>query len=179
MKQKLFLAGVVIVSSSFMLPLKNTKIYSDKLFAYIFMTVDPMTGKTKGKLEQLTALYQKPKGKTSSPAVYTVNGVKSPVRLKIAEAVFQMVPDDASITLNHNLYISLYKLTSTRTARTLTITTDGSGDVAILPITITQPDLYTYIISVTVAIFPGEYAFVDKSTTTADGNMRVWTFGID
>ena len=44
MKQKLFLAGVVIVSSSFILPLKNTKIYSDKLFAYIFMTVDPMTG---------------------------------------------------------------------------------------------------------------------------------------
>ena len=28
-------------------------------------------------------------------------------------------------------------------------------------------------------LIPGEYAFVDRSTTTADGNITVWTFGID
>jgi hypothetical protein len=55
---------------------------------------------------------------------------------------------------------------------------DG-GSAMYIPVTITKPDEYTIRISPSVAMLPGEYAFVDKTTITADGNVTVWTFGID
>jgi hypothetical protein len=38
---------------------------------------------------------------------------------------------------------------------------------------------YTYKIILGTALLQGEYAFIDKTTTTADGSVKVWAFGID
>jgi hypothetical protein len=42
----------------------------------------------------------------------------------------------------------------------------------------TEQRNYVRIVSAQ-ALIPGEYAFVDMSTKTTDGNITVWTFGID
>jgi hypothetical protein len=145
--------------------------------AYSFAALDPMTGKLRAKLEKITAVYQKPKGKTTTTSVYTIAGTKSPIRLKIAEAVFEVFSDQSTSTLNPSLYISLYKINSGKNNRTLTMTPEGS-DVMSVPINI-QTEPYSYRVIATVAMLPGEYAFIDKTTTTTEGNLTIWTFGID
>ncbi len=141
------------------------------------MTVNPVTGKGGLKPEKTTAIYVKPKGKTTSTD-YTIAGTKSPIRLKIEECVFDAFPDPSSATLNPSLYIMLYKVSSGKTNRTLTMNPDGSSAL-LIPITIAHPDLYTIRISPAVAMLPGEYAFVDKTTTTTSSDVTVWNFGID
>ena len=46
-------------------------------------------------------------------------------------------------------------------------------------INITRPDVYSIRINPAVAMSPGEYAFVDKTTAKVDCNMTVWAFGIE
>lgn len=179
MKQSIILTAIVILCLSFKIQLKESNnSLVPEMFAYFFSAIDPATGKIKAKLENTTAVYQKPKGKSTN-SVYTISGSKSAVRLKIAEAVFQTISDQSTGTLNPSLYLSLYKLSSGKSNRTLTISPDGSNDAMLLPVSIVQTYPLYYRISVNVAILPGEYAFVDKTTTASDGNVSVWTFGID
>ncbi len=167
MKHKLFLFITLAISCSFITAPD----------VYYLSTVDPTTGRDGTKPEKTIATYIKPKGKTTS-ADYTIAGAKSSKRLKIAETFFNAYPDESSTTLNPSLYIFLYKVTAGKTTRTLTMNPDGSGPMYI-PVTITKPDGYTIRISPGVAMLPGEYAIVDKTTTTTEGNVTVWTFGID
>lgn len=167
MKQNIFLAIILAIACSFI----------TATGAYYFSTVDPETGRDGTKPEKTIATYIKPKGKATS-ADYTIAGAKSLKRLKIAEAVFNAFPDESSATLNPSLYIFLYKVSVGRTTRTLTMNPDGSSSMYV-PVTISKPDGYTIRVSPAVAMQPGEYAIVDKTTTTAEGNVTVWTFGID
>ena len=167
MKHKFFLVILLAIACSFI----------TKPLIYYFSTVDPATGKDGTKPEKTIATYIKPKGKVTT-ADYTIAGAKSSKRLKIAEAIFNAYADESSTTLNPSLYIFLYKVTVGKTTRTLTMNPDGSGPMYI-PVTITKPDGYTIRVSPGVAMLPGEYAIVDKTTTTAEGNVTVWTFGID
>lgn len=180
MKRVLFLAIFIIITSSFLLPLTNSdKINKAVPPSYSFAALDPATGKIKAKLELSTAVFQKPKGKTTTTSSYTISGTKSSIRLKIAEAVFEIISDQSTGTLNPSYYISLYKLNTGKTNRTLTTNNDGSANSSTIQISIVSIEQLMYRISVNGAILPGEYAFVDKTTTMADGNVTVWTFGID
>ena len=167
MKHKLFLPLIAMLVCSFV----------TEPFAYLFSTVDPETGRAGTKPEKMTAMYQKPKGK-STDREYTIAGSTSRVRLRIEQAVFNAYPDQSSSTLDPTLYIGLYKLGSAKNNRTLSMTAEGGGENW-LPVTITTPDPYSIRIVPAVAMVPGEYALVDRTTTTSAGHVTVWTFGID
>jgi hypothetical protein len=61
---------------------------------------------------------------------------------------------------------------------TFTMNTYG-GSTSMIPFSFTMIDQFSRRIIVSGAILPGEYAFVDRTTTDAGGNVTVWSFGID
>lgn len=169
MKQKLSLFITLAIACSFI----------TKPFAYTLTAIDPAKGTVKATLEKSTAVIQT-KGKTSATSSsYTISNAKSLVRIKIGDAVFQSYSDKSTALLGPEDYISLYKLSSGKKDRSFTINTDGTMNSALIPISFTPTDVQMNRITPTQGLIPGEYAFVDRSTTTADGNITVWTFGID
>ena len=81
MKHKLLLAISTATLCSFML----------KPFAYTLSAVDPAKGTVKAILEKSTAMIQT-KGKTSTTSSsYTISNAKSLVRIKIGDAVFNLI----------------------------------------------------------------------------------------
>ena len=167
MKHKLFFILAAIICFSFM----------PKPTVYYFSSVDPVRGFDGRKPEKSTAVYQRPKGKATTND-YLISGVKSSARLKIEETNFFAYPDESSKSLNAFLYISLYKVNSGKINRTLSITGDGGGAMWI-PVNMIKVSESAYKIIPGAAMQPGEYAIVDKTTITAEGNYTVWTFGID
>ena len=146
-------------------------------FSYQVKTCMPTTDGTSGELlEQLTATLQKTKGKSTAPT-YTTNGVKSPIRFKLNETCFEVYADTGMPDPFQN--ISLYKLTSSKTGRTLTMINDGSNNSTWIPMQIPQVEPGKYKVYLGGAVTAGEYAFVDKTTTTSNGNATAWCFGID
>lgn len=179
MKHKLFLASVIVLSSSFVLPSKEVKkIVIPAPYAYQFGIMDVRTGKAKSGLQQTTAVKQ-PKKSTPTTLFYMFEGTRSSTRFKISNIVFQAVADDASQSLDPSNYIYLFKLNVDNANRSFTVNTNGSSNAMLVPITISLFERSTYKIIVGTAWTPGEYAFMDKSTTTANGDVKVWTFGID
>jgi hypothetical protein len=179
MKHKLFLAPLIVIFSSFVHPLKEVKeIATPAPFAYQFGIMDPQTGKAKAGLEQSAALIQTAKS-TATTLLYTIAGTKSSIRLNISNIVFQAVADASSAKLDPSYYIYLYKLSGNKANRILTVNSDGSSNAMMVPVTISLFERTTYKIIVGTGWAPGEYAFIDKSTATANGNVTVWTFGID
>ena len=169
MKQKILLAITMSIACSFI----------TKPFSFTIGTVDP-SGVVKAKLEKSTAMIQT-KGNTSlTSSSYTIGLAKSPVRIKIRDAVFQSSSDDPNSFLSSSDYISLYRLTSDKKNRSFTINTDGTTNAALIPINFIAGEtrLNTKLMPAQ-ALLPGEYAFVDMSTKTADGNITIWGFGID
>ena len=178
MKQKLFFAATILLLSLFALASKKRiKNIIPPPFAYSIYTVDATIGKVRAKLESSSAAYQKPKGKENA-ATYNITGAKSSLRLKIADAVFQSDSEPSTGTLNPANYIGLYKLSVGKSNRSFTMNSDGSS-ISMIPVTFTSLDQLSNRIAVSGAILPGEYAFVDRTTTDLDGNVKVWTFGID
>jgi len=176
MKHKLFFASIIIVASSFMIPVKKTaeKISSHPM-AYSIGTMDA-NGKV-GKLEQSIAYH---KTAVKIP-IHTIAGAKSSRRLKTTNFNFNVSPDNASSQLNPSYYIFLYKLNEASDRRTFTDnlnTSAPSTNPLIIPITITQKDSDSYSIEVQGALLKGEYAFIDKSTID-NAQITVWAFGID
>ena len=151
--------------------------FTAKPFAYSFASVDPATGKVKAKLQPNTAVKQKAKGKTSTAVTYLIDGSKSSVRLKFEDNSFEVMSDMQTSSLNPILYIEFHKITSGKNGRTLVID-PNSGD-NVIGFNISPVDGNVYRIIVGAALQSGEYAFVDKTTTTSEGNLTVWTFGID
>lgn len=172
MKQKTFgLLTIALVS------LLVFSAFRHHTFSYQVKTCRPTTDGTTGELlEQLTATLQKTKGKATAPT-YTIIGVKSPIRFKLNETCFEVYADAGMPDPFQNL--SLYKLTSSKTGRTLTMINDGSNNSTWIPMQIpqTEPGKYKVYLGGTMTV--GEYAFVDKTTTALNGNVTVWTFGID
>ena len=172
MKHKFSIAIIALACSLMFLA------FTSKPFAYSLSAID-MTGKTKTKLEQSLALLQT-KGKTSqTSSTYNISNAKSAIRLKISETVFRSSSDKSTLTMNPADYISLYKLTIGKTNRSFTMNTDGSANAALVPLVFSAEDYGFYKIGPANGLIAGEYAFVDKSTTTTEGNITVWTFGID
>ena len=167
MKQKILLAITLAIACSFII----------KPFSFTISAIDPK-GMVKATLEKSTAMIQT-KGKTSTTSFsYTISNSKSLTRIKINDAVFQS--NNLNSYLSANDYISLYKLSSAKTSRSFTMNTDGTTNTALIPINFIpgENQVYTKIIPAQ-GLIPGEYAFVDRSTTTSDGNITIWTFGID
>src|SRR6185503_2525402 len=121
---------------------------------------------------------QKGKGKNSTTSAYNISGARSSTRLKISQAVFQTESDKATLTMNPADYIILYKLTVDKNTRSFTINNDGSSP-SLLATTFTALDYGTHRVAPSSGLVPGEYVFIDKSTTTTDGNFTAWTFGVD
>lgn len=174
----LFVATLLCVSSFDLGPTAPEETADSTGFAYSFGSLEVETGRVKQKLEQSTALLQKPKGKASSSS-YSIAGAKSAVRLKLSETFFSAVSDASTGNLNPEHYITLYRLTAERSTRSYSVPADGSTSAMLVPITIQQVGGLEYRITVNTGLVPGEYAFVDKSTTTSAGSVTVSTFGID
>ena len=168
MKQKVFLAITLAIVCSFI----------TRPFAFTISQLDPKTGMAKATLEKSTAMIQT-KGKTSATSSsYTISNAKSLIRIKITDAVFQS--NNLNSYLSANDYISLFKLSSGKTSRSFIINTDGTPNAALMPLNFVPTEQRNYVRIVSAqALIPGEYAFVDMSTKTADGNITVWCFGID
>jgi hypothetical protein len=167
MKQKLFLFITLAIACSFI----------TKPFAFVISSIDPKTGLAKAPLEKSTAVIQT-KGKISATtSSYTISNAKSTVRIKINDAVFQS--DNLNSYLSANDNISLYKL-SIGKSRSFVINTDGTTNAALIPINFIPGEQRSHTrITPVQAFIAGEYAFIDMSSKTADGNITVWTFGID
>ena len=168
MKQKILPAIAFAIACSFIA----------KPFAFTISQLDPKTGMAKVTLEKASAMIQT-KGKTSvNSSSFTISTAKSLIRIRINDAVFQS--NNLNSYLSANDYISLFKLSSAKTSRSFTIYTDGTTNDTVIPVNFipTEQRNYTRIIPAQ-ALIPGEYAFVDMSTKTPDGNITVWTFGID
>lgn len=178
MKHKLPLIAIVLFSCVFLLSFNNSsKNKAPGFFAYSFSSVDPATGKIKAKLQPNTAIKQRAKGKASTAVTYLIEGSKSSVRLKFEDSYFDVLSDIQTSSLNPMLYIGFYKLTSGKNGRTLVI--DPNSGENVMAFNLFNVDANTNRILVGVALQSGEYAFVDKTTTTSEGHVTVWTFGID
>jgi hypothetical protein len=167
MKQKINLAIILAIACAF----------STKPFSFTIYSIDPKSGLAKATLEKSIAVIQT-KGKTSTTSSsYTISNAKSPVRIKITDAVFQSSTNSYDSPSDN---ISLYKLSSGKTSRSFTINTDGTTNAALIPVNFipTETRVNTKLMPAK-ALIPGEYVFVDMSTKTADGNITVWAFGID
>ena len=172
MKQKIF--GLSTIAFICLLTFSAFRYHN---FSYQLKTCGPTTAGVSGELlEQLTATPQKTKGKSTAPT-YTINGVKSPIRFKLNETCFEINADTGMPDPFQNIF--LYKLTSSKTGRTLTMINDGSNNSTWIPTQIPQTEPGKYKVYLGGTITAGEYAFVDKTTTTSSGNVTVWTFGID
>ncbi|MES1214489.1 MAG: hypothetical protein ABUT20_03145 [Bacteroidota bacterium] len=143
------------------------------VFAYTLTAIDVARGTVRATLEKSTAMIQT-KGKTSATSSsYTISKANSLVRIKISDAVFQSYSDKPTAFLGPESYISLYKLSSVKSSRSFTINTDGTTNPALIPVTFTPTYVQMNRITSTQGLIPGEYAFVDRSTTTTDGNITV------
>jgi hypothetical protein len=164
MKQKFFLAVFLL---AFVFVLSR---FGIRTFVYSFGYYDLYTYAKKGDLEMTTAVYQKAKGKT--PEKYTIAGTRSGVRVKMSDSFFGADISQSSNT-DFNSNAELYKLTSDASSRYYS----PASSPKISFTTKTGGTLVRIIISSTLQ--SGEYAFVDKTSTTSTGNVTVWTFGID
>jgi len=165
MKKNILLAITLAITCSFM----------SRPFSFTISSLDPKTGMANVLLEKSPAVIQT-KGKTAGS--YTINNAKSLIRIRINDAVFQS--NNLNTYLSANDYITLYKLSSAKTSRSFIINTDGTPNAALMPLNFVPTEQRNYVRIVSAqALIPGEYAFVDMSTKTADGNITVWCFGID
>lgn len=168
MKKKILTTSLLLSASIMLFS------FFQKPFAYKLRVEDPVTGMASALLEQSTTTLQKGKGKNSIASGYNISGAKSSTRVKISQAVFQSESDKSTLTMNPADYIILYKLTTDKNSRSFSISE------SLIPTTFTSIDrYYGYRVTSSFGLVPGEYAFIDKSTATADGNFTVWTFGVD
>jgi hypothetical protein len=142
-------------------------------FSYVVMSCS--TGYD-GQLEEATASLQKAKGKQATYPTYTIEGTRSAKRIPINQTCFQVLSGPGQS--DPFQYVSLYKLTAGKTNRTLTLNNDGSPNSTWIPVQMPL-DGDKYKVYLSKNLDKGEYAFIDKSTTAADGSMKIWEFGID
>ncbi|MES1221040.1 MAG: hypothetical protein ABUT20_36405 [Bacteroidota bacterium] len=174
MKNKILSAAVLILTSLFLLSAKQIS-SSPLLSGYSFGWYDLYTYAKKGDLQMATAIYQKAKGK--SVETYTITGTRSPVRIKIAESLLatditQSPNADPSTT------IELYKLAVDANNRYYSPTNTANSTYSKINFSAKSGGTLVKI-NFSSPLAPGEYAFIDKTTTATNGNVTAWAFGID
>ncbi len=168
MKQKFFLPAIVaIVCLTLFSAFKHT--------AFSYVVISCSTGYD-GQLEQANASLQKAKGKQTTSPTYTIEGTRSAKRIPINQTCFQVLSGAGQG--DPFQYVSLYKLTVGKTNRSFTVNNDGAANSAWIPVQMPL-DGDKYKVYLSKNLDKGEYAFIDKSTTAADGSMKIWVFGID
>ena len=178
MKQNLFAAAVIMILSSFSVPLKKADIKSVHLYFEYSFAAAGSTGMPEINLDKSSAVYQTSKGKTATP-VLNIDGAKSTVRLKTGTSEFlvRRVPGTTETPADA---IGLYKLSTDKRNRNLSLDATGVISSTKVNINLVQIDAYTYRITITGGIStPGEYAFVQKNMAAANSTLTVWCFGID
>jgi hypothetical protein len=178
MKQKLFFGVAVVLLSSFINPFKKTDVKLTPVSSSYTFSVPGTTGMPEKNLEELSAVYQLVKGKTTT-ALLTIAGAKSTIRLKVGAGEFRAHPiPGVVVTSSDN--ISLYKLDTDKKNRSLSLDATGVISATKINIYLTQIDAQTYRIAITGGIsLPGEYAFVDKNMAATNSTLTIWCFGID
>jgi len=178
MKQNLFATALIMLLSSFIVPLKKIDIKSIySYFEYSFAAAGS-TGMPEINLDKSSAVYQVPKSKTAIP-VLNIDGAKSTVRLKTGASEF-LVRRVPGTTETPTDAIGLYKLNADRKNRSLSLDATGVISATKVNINLVQIDTYTYKITITGGISAGgEYAFVEKNMAAANSTLTVWCFGID
>ena len=174
MKNKNLNAAVIILTSLFLLSAKQVS-PSPLLSGYSFGWYDLYTYAKKGDLQMATAIYQKAKGK--SVETYTITGTRSSVRIKVAE---NLLAADISQSPNADpsTTIELYKLAVDANNRYYSPTNTASSTYSKINFTVKTGGTLVRI-NFSSPLAPGEYVFIDKTTTATNGNVTVWTFGID
>ena len=167
MKHKIFSASLFVSVSIVLLS------FFQNPFAYTLRVMDPATGQPASMLEKLTATLQKGKSKSSTATAYTISGAKSSIRLKIPKIAFEINSDKSTSSMNPADYLVLYKLTTEKNNRSFL-----TGE-SLIPVDFSFVDGAGYRAVPSSGLIPGEYAFIDKSTTAADGSFTVWAFGVD
>ena len=167
MKRKIYTSLAIFICAGTLLS------FVPKPFAYTLRAMDPTTAQVASTLEKSTTTLQKGKGNNSTVPAYSISGAKSSTRLKISQAVFQTDSDKSTLIMDPADYLILYKLTTDKNSRSFSISE------SLIAISFTSIASGTYRVAPSSGLVPGEYAFIDKSTTTADGNFTVWTFGVD
>jgi len=177
MKQYSFATAIVLLLSSFFVPLKKINIHSSPLTSAYTFAAQGTTGMPDMNLEELSAAYQTTKGKTATASL-TINGAKSAIRLQVGAGQFiaTPVPGMPSVPSEN---ISLYKLITDKKNRSLTLDATGVISAAKMNINITQTYPLAYRITITGGLMSGEYAFVEKNMAKANSSLTVWCFGID
>lgn len=172
MKNKIFVAAISLIVFFFFL---SAKTISSSLSDYAFGWYDLYTYVKKGDLQIGTAIYQKAKGK--SVEAYTIAGTRSSVRIKIAES-FLAADISQSPNTDPTTTIELYKLAVDANNRFYSPTNTASSTYSKINFTFKSGGTLVRI-NFSSPLGPGEYAFIDKTTTATNGNVTVWTFGID
>lgn len=137
-------------------------------------------GGAKAPLERITATFPAAKGnKTTTTTVYEIAGGKSTVRIKAIEALFNASSDLKTSSTDPSTVIQLFKLDASKNKRNFSLTPDSKINSAEIPVSFHMEDNLNFKITIFNYLVPGEYAFVDKTSTTASGNVIVFAFGID
>jgi len=177
MKQKI--AGLVLIAFVCLLTLSSFKHYY--LNYQVIGCGINAAGATGELLEQATATLPKGKGK-SATSTYSFQGTRALTqRFKIGDQCLEVVASTGQS--NPTGIVSLFKLTVGKTNRSFSITEDGttaSGEISfqLTPVD-GSPGHFKVFLGPGATLFPGEYVFADRSTSTTDGKINVWAFGID
>lgn len=137
-------------------------------------------GGAKAPLERIYASLPAAKGnKTTTTTLYEIAGGKSTVRIRAIEALFNATSDLKTSGTDPSTVIQLFKLDASKNKRTFSLTPDNRINSIEIPVSFQAIDNLNFKITVFTALGAGEYAFVDKTTTTGNGNVMVFAFGID
>ena len=152
--------------------------YGPGFFAFNIYPV-AADGSVKAPLERTNAELL-PVPVKSGGAVYVITGMKSSRRMNAAEILFHAAPDFSSIRADPSTEIFLYKLEATKNSRMFSLHPTGRVQSQQVAVSFQEEDHgSSYKIVLTGTLGPGEYAFIDKTTSAPGGNVTVFAFGID
>ncbi len=136
-------------------------------------------GSIKAPLERTNAAMQPVPVKSGSP-VYIITGMKSTRRVNASETRFHAAPDFSSSSADPSAEIFLYRLEQTKNSRMFSLHPTGKIQSQQLTIFFHEENYgSSFKIVLTGTLKPGEYAFIDNTTTTTTGGVTAFAFGVD
>ena len=166
------IASMLVVCCSFIILNEKT------FFAFNIYQVNEK-GTPKAPLEKAQATLTAAKGSKTASSVYEIQGGKSTRRIMAIEALFRTTSDNISAKTDPATVIQLYKLATSKTKRSFSLTPDIKVPSFLIPLSFQPEDFLNFKILLQSFLAPGEYAFIDRTTASSDGSVTVFTFGID